>query len=118
MRIRFRCSIVPRRLFNANRSDEISVTLHRRLGTATPQSPRDQGPGPILDRSASALTSALTAYELGFRTDMSYRLLNGEVGRNWDYGTRPSRQGYAGVTGENGDTDLVTPYMISRYLLS
>ena len=106
-------------------------------GDIAPQSPRDRGPDPILDRSVSALTSAFTAYvrdELGFRTDMSYRLLNGEVGRNWDYGTSPSRQGYAGVMNDlqrarslnpamgilivNGETDLVTPYMVSRYLLN
>lgn len=106
-------------------------------GDIAPQSPRDRGPDPILDRSVSALTSAFTAYirdELGFRTDMSYRLLNGDVSRNWDYGISGSRQGYAGVMGDlqrarslnpamgvlivNGYTDLVTPYMVSRYLLS
>ena len=63
---------------------------------------------------------------------MSYRLLNRDVGRNWDYGTGRSRQGYAGAMGDlqraralnpamrvlfvNGYTDLVTPYMTARYL--
>jgi carboxypeptidase C (cathepsin A) len=95
------------------------------------------GPDPILERSVSVLTSAFTAYirdELGFRTDMSYRLLNDEVNRQWDYGTSASRQGYAGVMNDlqrarslnpsmgvlivNGYTDLVTPYMFSRYLIN
>lgn len=106
-------------------------------GDIAPQSPRERGPDPILDRSVSALTAAFTDYvrdELGFRTDMSYRLLNGEVSRNWDYGISQSRQGYAGVMDDlqrarslnptmgvlivNGYSDLVTPYMTSRYLLN
>ena len=97
---------------------------------------RSVGPDPILDRSVPVLTSAFVAYvrdELNFHTDIPYRLLNGEVGRHWDYGTSPSRQGYAGVMGDlqrarilnptmgvlivNGYTDLVTPYMTSRYLV-
>ncbi|RVB58655.1 peptidase S10, partial [Mesorhizobium sp. M7A.F.Ca.CA.002.03.2.1] len=72
--------------------------------------------------------------ELHFRTDVSYRLLNGEISHNWDYGTGASRQGYAGVMDDlqrarslnpslgvvivNGYTDLVTPYLASRYLVS
>lgn len=106
-------------------------------GDIEPESPRAAGPDPILDRSVSVLTSAFTAYirdELGFRTDMSYRLLNDEVNRQWDYGTSASRQGYAGVMNDlqrarslnpsmgvlivNGYTDLVTPYMFSRYLIN
>ena len=82
------------------------------------------------------LTSAFVDYvrdELNFRTDISYRLLNGEVSRNWDFGTSSTRQGYAGVMDDlqqarvlnpalgvlivNGYTDLVTPYMVSRYLV-
>jgi carboxypeptidase C (cathepsin A) len=95
-----------------------------------PDSARISGPDPVLDRSVPVLTSAFTAYvrdELNFRTDISYRLLNGEVSSNWDYGTSPSRQGYAGVMDDlqrarslnpslrvlivHGYTDLVTPYM-------
>ena len=82
------------------------------------------------------LTSAFVGYardELNFRTDMSYRLLNGEVSRNWDFGTSSTSQGYVGVMDDlqqaralnpalgvlivNGYTDLVTPYMVSRYLV-
>lgn len=102
-----------------------------------PQDPRAAGPDPVLDRSVAALTSAFVRYvrdELNFRTDISYRLLNNEVSRSWDYGTSSSRQGYAGVMDDlqqaralnpglgvlivNGYTDLVTPYLTSRYLTS
>ncbi|CCV06019.1 Peptidase S10 serine carboxypeptidase [Mesorhizobium metallidurans STM 2683] len=100
-----------------------------------PESARIAGPDPVLDRSVPVLTSAFTGYirnELNYRTDVSYRLLNGEISRNWDYGT--SRQGYAGVMDDlqraralnpalgvvivNGYTDLVTPYLASRYLVN
>ncbi|RRI05905.1 peptidase S10 [Mesorhizobium tamadayense] len=107
------------------------------IGTAdiAPQSAHDAGPDPVLDRSVPVLTSAFVAYardELNYRTDVSYRLLNGEVSHNWDYGT--SGQGYAGVMNDlqrarslnpalgvvivNGYTDLVTPYLASRYLVN
>jgi carboxypeptidase C (cathepsin A) len=93
------------------------------------------GPDPVLDRSVPVLTSAFVSYvrdELNFRTDLSYRLLNRDISGNWDYGTSPTRQGYSGVMDDlqqarglnpalgvlivNGYTDLVTPYMGSRYL--
>jgi len=105
-------------------------------GDIAPESNRIAGADPVLDRSVPVLTSAFVDYarkELNFRTDISYRLLNGEISRNWDYGTTPSRQGYAGVMNDlqrarslnpslgvlivQGDTDLVTPYMTSRYLV-
>jgi carboxypeptidase C (cathepsin A) len=101
-----------------------------------PHRARLLGPDPILQRKVPALTSAFVAYvrdELNFHTSLTYRLLNGEVTRDWDYGTSPSRQGYAGAMDDlqrarvlnpamrvlivNGDTDLVTPYMTSRYLV-
>ncbi|MFK0693038.1 S10 family peptidase [Mesorhizobium sp. IMUNJ 23033] len=102
-----------------------------------PESARIAGPDPVLDRSVPVLTSAFVAYardELNFRTDVSYRLLNGEISHNWDYGTSASRQGYVGVMDDlqrarslnpalgvvivNGYTDLVTPYLASRYLVN
>jgi carboxypeptidase C (cathepsin A) len=101
-----------------------------------PNKAQSAGGDAILDRSVPALTSAFVGYlhdELNYNTDMSYRLLNGEVSRHWDYGTSPSRQGYAGAMDDlqrarvlnpamrvlivNGYTDLVTPYMTSRYLV-
>jgi carboxypeptidase C (cathepsin A) len=91
---------------------------------------------PILDRAVTALTPAMAHYvsqELGFRTDLEYKLLNRDVSGKWDYGTTPSRQGYADVLGElqqvrthnpaikilitHGYTDLVTPYGVSQFLI-
>jgi carboxypeptidase C (cathepsin A) len=102
----------------------------------SPESNALDAPDPVLDRSVPALTSAFVAYardELGFKTDVSYRVLNREVSGRWDYGTSASRQGFAGVTGDlqraraltpklqvlivHGYTDLVTPYMASRFLV-
>lgn len=108
------------------------------IGTAdiAPESSHGGGADPVLDRSVPVLTSAFVDYvrnELNFRTDISYRVLNGEISGKWDYGTGPSRQGYAGVLDDlqearslnpslgvlvvHGNTDLVTPYMESRFLL-
>ena len=101
-----------------------------------PESAFPVGPDAVLDRSVPALTAAFVDYardELGYRTDLSYRLLNREIGRDWDYGTTPSRQGYAGVLDDlqagralnpamgvlvaHGYSDLITPYTVSAYLL-
>ncbi|WP_244635746.1 S10 family peptidase [Chthonobacter albigriseus] len=103
---------------------------------ATPGGGRGLGPDPVLDRSVPVLTSAFVTYvrdELGFKTDISYRLLNGEIAGRWDYGTSASRQGYAGVLEDlqearvlnpalrvlitHGFTDLITPYFASSYLV-
>jgi carboxypeptidase C (cathepsin A) len=100
-----------------------------------PETTRDATPDPVLDRSVPVLTSAFTRFvhdALKYDTVVSYRLLNRETSRNWKYGTG-SRQGYAGVMDDlqkaralnpalgvlivNGYTDLVTPYMVSRYLV-
>jgi carboxypeptidase C (cathepsin A) len=102
----------------------------------SPQSSRPGGPDPVLDRVGAVLASALVAYvrdDIGFRTDITYRVLNGEVNRRWDFGTSPSRQGYAGALGDleearslapsmriliaQGYTDLTTPYLAARYLV-
>ena len=91
---------------------------------------------PILDGSATVLAAAFTQYareELGFRTDLKYRLLHRDASWHWDYGTSATRQGFAGSLEElqkartrnpglgvlvtHGYTDVVTPYGISRYLI-
>lgn len=101
-----------------------------------PASPWPQGPDPVLDRAVPAWTSAFVAYvrgELGYATDVTYRLLEPEIGSKWDYGLAPGRQGYADALDDlqagralnpalealvaHGLTDLVTPYLASRYLL-
>ena len=91
---------------------------------------------PILDRAVTVLAPAFTQYardELGYRTDLDYKLLNREVSGRWDFGTSPTRQRYAGALDElqkararnpslgvlvtHGYTDLVTPYGVSQYLI-
>ncbi|UUP18125.1 S10 family peptidase [Nitratireductor thuwali] len=132
---------IPAPLFAKEFAHQEGMTLSAydgmiRAADIAPQSARNAGPDPVLDRSIPVLTSAFVSYarnELNFRTEMSYRLLNREISRSWDYGTSPSRQGYAGVMDDlqqaralnpeldvlivHGYTDLVTPYMTSRYLV-
>jgi carboxypeptidase C (cathepsin A) len=91
---------------------------------------------PVLDRAIAVLTPAMTQYtrqELGYRTDLSYRLLNREISGKWDFGTTPNRQGFADALDElqqarthnpalkvlitHGYTDLVTPYGVSQFLV-
>jgi carboxypeptidase C (cathepsin A) len=91
---------------------------------------------PILDGAVTVLAPAFSQYarvELGYRTDLQYRLLNREISGHWDFGTTATRQGFAGSLDElqrartqnpslgvliiHGFTDLVTPYSISRYLI-
>ncbi len=91
---------------------------------------------PVLDRAVTVLTPAMTEYvhqDLGFRTDLEYRLLNREISGKWDYGTTPNRQGFVDSLDElqearthnpalkimiaNGYTDLVTPYGVSQFLV-
>jgi carboxypeptidase C (cathepsin A) len=90
----------------------------------------------VLEGAVPVWSSAFTAYvrdELGYRTDLSYRLLARDVGRHWDYGTSATQQGFAGAIDDlqhartinphlrtliaHGYTDLVTPYFASRYLI-
>ena len=112
--------------------------LSRYDGTVSIPVPRrsDVRFDPILDGAVTVLTPAMTQYaraELGYRTDLEYRLLNREVSGRWDFGTSPTRQGFAGALGElqaarahntalgvliaHGYTDLVTPYGVSQYLI-
>ena len=91
---------------------------------------------PILDGAVTVLTPAFAQYargELGYRTDLEYRLLNREVSGRWDFGTSSNRQGFAGALEDlqsarahnpalgvlvtHGYTDLVTPYGVSQYLI-
>ena len=90
---------------------------------------------PILAGITAPLTGGFVAYlrdELNFKTDRRYVLLSGEVGRKWQWGTQgPSNS--VGAASElaralalnprlkvmiaHGMTDLVTPYMTSRYVV-
>jgi carboxypeptidase C (cathepsin A) len=102
-----------------------------------PASAWPHGPDPVLDATVPLWTGAFVQYaqeQLGYKTDMSYRLLNREVRGKWDFGTRPTRQGYAGVLDDiqearasnralevfiaTGYTDLITPYLAPIYLVN
>jgi carboxypeptidase C (cathepsin A) len=92
---------------------------------------------PILQGSIAPFTRAFVAYareELSFSTERAYELLNGEVGRRWEWndgdsGGRSSlgaadalRRALAlhpqmKVLIAHGLTDLTTPYMMSRYVV-
>ncbi|HXY99739.1 MAG TPA: septum formation initiator [Stellaceae bacterium] len=92
---------------------------------------------PILEGTVAPFTRAFTAYardELGFATDLSYILLNGELGRHWEWreGNSGDRQSLGAADAlaralslqpklkvliAHGFTDLTTPYMMSRYVV-
>ncbi len=92
---------------------------------------------PILDGSKAPFTRAFLAYardELGFVTELGYRLLDGEVNQHWNWqDERGSSRASVGATEEltralslhprmrvfiaHGLTDLATPYMTSRYIV-
>ena len=65
-----------------------------------PASSTARGPDPVLSRAVPAWTTAFVDYarrELGYTTDVSYRLLDADLAGKWDYGGTPTRQGYAGA---------------------
>ncbi len=101
-----------------------------------PSSAWPRGPDPVLNSTVPLWTSAFVSYaqdELSFKTELPYKLLNRKVRGKWDFGTSPSRQGYAGVVDDiqearaanralevmitTGYTDLITPYMVPTYLM-
>jgi len=98
-----------------------------------PDSLSDEGRDPVLDGFAQALGGLFVDYarnRLGFKTDMTFNLLNGEVNGAWNWGrggraqasvTRDLRQLLAlnprlRLLVAHGRSDLVTPYMASRYI--
>jgi carboxypeptidase C (cathepsin A) len=102
-----------------------------------PGSTRTRGGDPVLEGSKAAFTSTMLEYyrqELGLKTELPYRLLNGEVNGKWDWRSGLGwSQGYVGASDElrealalnpklkvmiaHGITDLQTPYMMSRYVI-
>lgn len=118
------------------RNDRTLSRYDGSVSAAVPQPGDDERFDPVLDRAITALTPAMLHYvreELGFRTDLEYKLLNRDISGKWDYGTTPSRQGFADALGElqqarthnpglkilitHGYTDLVTPYGVSQFLI-
>ncbi|MHA1518446.1 MAG: S10 family peptidase [Alphaproteobacteria bacterium] len=102
-----------------------------------PTSALPRGPDPVLDATVPLWSTAFVKYaqdELAFTTEQPYELLNGAVRGKWDFGTSPTRQGYAGVLDDiqrarasnrtlevfiaTGYTDLITPYMAPTYLVN
>lgn len=99
-----------------------------------PESEAAEGGDPILDGYLQALGGTFVGYardQLGYRTEMTYMLLNREVSGKWDWGGRGRTQ--ASVTHDlrellglnprlrlfvaHGRSDLVTPYGVTRYVL-
>ena len=98
-----------------------------------PNSPTPRGPDPILDSLVRAYGGAFVGYardELGFKTDMSYNLLAGDIAGKWDW---EQGHGQPSVNDDlrvllaltpsfrllivHGYSDMVTPYAVSRYVL-
>jgi carboxypeptidase C (cathepsin A) len=98
-----------------------------------PETPVDRGPDPILDGMIRAYGGAFVGYardELGFKTEMTYNLLDGSISRQWDW---ERDHGQPSVTDDlrdllaltpsfrlmiaHGYSDMVTPYAVTRYLL-
>jgi carboxypeptidase C (cathepsin A) len=99
-----------------------------------PESESAEGSDPILDGFTRALGGAFVSYardQLGFKTEMTYTLLNAETAHKWDWGdggrrgasvTRDLRELLALNPGfrlmiAHGRDDLVTPYSVTRYIL-
>ncbi|MBP2442677.1 S10 family peptidase [Rhizobium leguminosarum] len=103
-----------------------------------PESDYDRGDDAILDGFARAYGGAFADYArntLGFKTEMTYSLLDGDISRRWEWGG--GRGGgsrlQASATDEirqllasnpafhlliaHGYSDLVTPYGVSRYVV-
>ena len=94
-----------------------------------------RGPDPVLDGFTRALGGAFVGYareHLGFKTDMTYAVLNGEVSGKWEW-QGSSRGSPPSVSDDireflslnpsfrllvaHGYSDLVTPYTVSRYVI-
>lgn len=123
----------------ARRPDKLLVSRYDGSTTGPdpyPDSNRGRGDA-LFDGLRSVLANAMTRYltdALGVRTDQPYRLSNSQVVRQWNWRSGISgREGYAGaadalretlaknknfkVTIVHGMTDLVTPYLTSRYVI-
>jgi carboxypeptidase C (cathepsin A) len=100
-----------------------------------PESPDVRGPDAMLDGLVRAYGGAFAGYahdELGFKTEMTYNLLNSEVSGKWDWHdgsgrTLPSAtddlRELLALTPSfrlmiaHGYSDMATPYAVSRYVL-
>ncbi|WP_207478279.1 S10 family peptidase [Arenibaculum pallidiluteum] len=92
-----------------------------------------RGPDVLLDASIAPVTSAfvqLMRDRMGLRTDVPFLLLDRRPSRNWDWEGSRNEAGALDQLAEalattpdlsalvvHGETDLVTPYMASRWLI-
>jgi carboxypeptidase C (cathepsin A) len=93
-----------------------------------------EGGDPILDGYLQALGGSFVSYardQLGYKTEMTYQLLNREVSGRWDW--EGGGRGQSSVSRDlrellglnpglrvliaHGRSDIVTPYAVSRYVL-
>jgi carboxypeptidase C (cathepsin A) len=98
-----------------------------------PESRSSRSPDPILDTVTRAYGGAMASYarnELGFKTEMTYSLLAGDVTNHWDW-----QGGRVQASAEDdlrvllafgpsfrlliahGYSDMITPYAMTRYVL-
>ena len=100
-----------------------------------PESENRRGPDPVLDGFTRALGGAFVGYardRLGFKTDMTYAVLNSQVNGKWewDHGSHGAAPSISDDIREflslnpsfrlliaHGYADLVTPYAVSRYVV-
>jgi carboxypeptidase C (cathepsin A) len=123
----------------ARRPDKLLISRYDGSVTAPdpyPDSKRARGDA-LFDGLRAVLTKGMTGYlsdTLGVRTDLPYRLLNGNAVRQWNWRSGlGGREGHAGAADAlrevlahnrafkiviaHGMTDLVTPYLTSRYVV-
>ena len=98
-----------------------------------PENAEARGPDPILDALTRSYGSAFVAYardELGFKTEMTYNLLAGDISGKWKWGSSRRQPSVSedlrtllALTPSfrlmiaNGYSDMVTPFGVSRYVL-
>ncbi|HZL30608.1 MAG TPA: carboxypeptidase [Pseudolabrys sp.] len=98
-----------------------------------PERAGERGSDPILDGVSRAYGGAFADYarnELGFKTEMTYALLAGDVTGNWDWNGRRQRVSVEEdlrmmlafspsfrILIAHGYSDMVTPYAMTRYVL-
>ena len=101
-----------------------------------PESDYDRGDDAILDGFTRAYGGAFADYarnELGFKTEMTYTLLENDISRRWEWGSGRGSRLQASATDDirqmlasnpsfhlliaHGYSDLVTPYGVSRYVV-
>jgi carboxypeptidase C (cathepsin A) len=121
----------------ALRSGENKIVSHYDAAFAVddpyPERRASRAPDPILDVVSRAYGGAMASYarnELGFKTEITYSLLNGEVTSHWDWqGGRSQASAdddlrvllaYSPsfrIMIAHGYSDMITPYAMTRYIL-